>query len=163
LSTRRREVALLGSRGGGGAAAKRQVPGELPSWGGGRGGEGRGVRARAQGMRSQVGKRTRLRQHAPAAAQPMPATSFSSIGVVYWDLTNSISTFPPLARRSNGAAGNPNGAGCRGGGSGAVVVSCSQHHPASKSHAHTQRTHCPRSRFVLAAHSAGQIQGEPNQ
>jgi hypothetical protein len=41
---------------------------------------------------------------APAAPQPMPATSFSSIGVGYWNLT-PFPLFPPRARRSNGAAG----------------------------------------------------------
>jgi hypothetical protein len=43
---------------------------------------------------------------APAPPQPMPATSLvqRSIGVGYWDLT-PFPLFPPLARRSNGAAG----------------------------------------------------------
>jgi hypothetical protein len=41
-----------------------------------------------------------------APPQRMPATSFSSVGVVYCALTaNSVSVFPPLARRNNGAAG----------------------------------------------------------
>jgi hypothetical protein len=62
-------------------------------------------RSRLAAMRSPPGKRTRLRQHLrPPSGQRMPATSFSSIGVVYWALT-PFSISPPLARRSNCAVG----------------------------------------------------------